>query len=856
MTKVPEPVRRYAQKSDEQTGQEPLEVLLVEDSPQFARLFVEALREKNQHVSVTVVSDGVEAVRLLAGDERYTTLPHPDIVFLDIELPGMNGREVLSLVRNRLKLTELPIHMLARSDDEKEILDCYRLGATTYIVKPGNFTGYDAVIRCIEDFRRLGVSDIGPTLVEPDQAVKLLVVEDSTQHVRILKELLSETPQRTFVCEVASTRAKAMKSIAEGEFDCILLDLALPDSDGLDTLRSVHSAAASTPIVVLSVTSEPQLGLPIVRAGAQDALVKWEFDSRLLERVVLHAMERKRLELEVCKKATELRGSEARLRRIIESNSDGMLVVNQRGVVQFLNPTAEGLLGNNKKQLIGKLCDLPLGAPNSPSQLEIERASGEPLLLDVRTTAIQWHGSSASLVTLRDITQYTRLKHRLAHNASYDQLTGLPNRQSFINRLSDVFERWSRNPSKYYAVFLVDLDRFQLINDSFGHPVGDSVLAIVARRLTSVLRPGDMVARVGGDEFTVLSEDVQRPAVVEVIATRILECLKEPLPIADQNVFPSASIGLALFSHEHQSGEDVLRDADTAMFRAKSKGGGCCCIFEQTMHEIVVARIALESSLKQAVERQEFCVFYQPIVSLIDGTVHRMEALVRWNHPERGVLRPQAFLETAEETGLIVPMGEQVLRAVCEQLKDWGVGEGTLTVPNISINLSGTQLLNDGFWRHTQTCIQEFGLDPRHLSFEVTENTFAENMSELDFILAKLKSLNCALLLDDFGTGSSSLAHLARFPIDVLKIDRSFITGIADSRSHKAIVSATIGMAHGLGLEIVGEGVETESDAEVLASLGCTFAQGYYYSHPVDSQAARDFCGDKTFTVPNKQIQS
>lgn len=220
----------------------------------------------------------------------------------------------------------------------------------------------------------------------------------------------------------------------------------------------------------------------------------------------------------------------------------------------------------------------------------------------------------------------------------------------------------------------------------------------------------------------------------------------------------------------------------------------------------------------------------------------------------RGLLRPLAFLETAEETGLIVPMGEHVLRAVCNQLKDWGAGEGGISIPNISINLSGTQLLYDGFWQHTQACIQETGLDPRHISFEVTENTFAENISELDVILAKLKSLNCALLLDDFGTGSSSLAHLARFPIDVLKIDRSFITGMAESRSNRAIVSATIGMAHGLGLEIVGEGVESESDVEVLASLGCTLAQGYYFSHPVDAQSAREFCGGKTFDVPSRPM--
>jgi diguanylate cyclase (GGDEF)-like protein/PAS domain S-box-containing protein len=439
----------------------------------------------------------------------------------------------------------------------------------------------------------------------------------------------------------------------------------------------------------------------------------------------------------------------------------------------------------------------------------------------------------------RDVTERRALEERLEYQALHDSLTGLPNRRSFVDRLGQALRRTRRKQNRV-AVLFMDLDGFKVVNDSLGHDAGDRLLVKVAERLRGCLRPEDTLARFGGDEFTVLIEDVEVPDGAVRVAERIVEELREPFTLDRRELYVAASIGVALGSEGTRDAEELLREADTSMYRAKDRGTGHE-VFDPAMYGRAVDRLDLENDLRRAIEEDEFVVHYQPIVSLQTGELWGMEALVRWEHPERGLLDPGEFVPVAEESGLVVPMGELVLEEACRRAVEWQRGFPRLPPLAMSVNLSGRQLRRPDLHEVVGRALADTGLPASSLGLDITETVYIGALDANTAALDRLRALGIRVSLDDFGSGYSSLSYLKRLPADILKIDKSFTRGLGLEAEDTAIVQTVVDLAHILGMEVVAEGVETEGQVALLREMGCDFAQGYYISKPLPSEAASTF---------------
>ena len=445
---------------------------------------------------------------------------------------------------------------------------------------------------------------------------------------------------------------------------------------------------------------------------------------------------------------------------------------------------------------------------------------------------------TANVELTREVAERKQVEEQLLHNAFHDGLTGLANRALFLDHLQLALGRARRHESYQFAVLFLDLDRFKVINDSLGHMAGDQLLVKIGRRLETVMRPGDTVSRLGGDEFAVLLDDLGDAGEAATVAGRLQRVLAVPCHLGGHEVFTTVSIGIALSSTDYHRPEDLLRDADTAMYRAKHLGKARHEVFEQSMHARAMDLLGLERDLRWAVERGELFLQYQPIVSLDTGALRGFEALVRWQHPERGLIPPTKFIPIAEETGLIIPIGRWVLSQACRQMRQWqrmSPADGQLP---INVNLSGKQFMQPDLLDQIREVLQETGLDPRSLKLEITESVVMDNIETATRTLEQLRALGVELGIDDFGTGYSSLSYLQRFPVGTLKIDRSFISRITESDGTAEIVSTIMKLAQTLGMDVVAEGVETEQQRAQLRALECESGQGYYFSRPIDSDAA------------------
>jgi diguanylate cyclase (GGDEF)-like protein len=428
-------------------------------------------------------------------------------------------------------------------------------------------------------------------------------------------------------------------------------------------------------------------------------------------------------------------------------------------------------------------------------------------------------------------------KEHFRHAAFHDALTGLPNRPLLIAHLKLAIDRSRLHHDHLFAVLFIDLDRFKNINDSLGHNTGDQLLVAIAARIGHCLRPTDTIARLGGDEFAILLDGLEDWTIATAVADRIQTEVSKPFSLNGHEVYTSASIGIRLSMDGREDAEDMLRDADTAMYRAKDNGKARHELFHATMHTRAVALLKLESDLRRAIEREEFCVHYQPIVSLETEALVGFEALARWNHPERGLVPPDEFIPLAEETGLITEIGAWVLREASMQLRKWQatLGKESLTM---SVNLSGKQLTQTDLIQQIQNTMQQTGINPTCLRLEITESVVMENAELATNTLLQLRKLGLHLSIDDFGTGYSSLSYLHRFPVNTLKIDRSFIGRMTQGDENSEIVRTICTLANNLGMEVVAEGVETREQLELLRSLKCEYGQGYFFSRPVDAEAA------------------
>jgi diguanylate cyclase (GGDEF)-like protein len=546
--------------------------------------------------------------------------------------------------------------------------------------------------------------------------LRVLTIEDNAGDARLVRAMLEEAAPGPVEVDHASRLALGMHGLLDRRYDCVLLDLSLPDADGLDGLTQIRTVAVDVPVVVLSGRADEQLAMQAVQEGAQDYLVKGQVDGRLLYRSITYAIERKRAEVQ------------------------------------------------------------------------------------------------------------------LAHQALHDQLTNLPNRALFYDRLGQALTRLERHNSAL-AVIFCDLDRFKVVNDSLGHGAGDRLLVDVAARLSGVLRAGDTAARFGGDEFVVLCEDIAGEPQAIQIAERLSEALRAPFQLGDDEVFVHTSVGIALAGDADARPEALIRDADAAMYRAKERGGGTYEVFDDAMRARAVHRLQVEHALHRAIDRGELEVHYQPQVNMATGALCGVEALVRWRHPEHGLLGPDAFIPAAEETGIIHALGLHVLEVACRQAA-WWQAAGAPTRVQMSVNLSPRQCQHPDLVQTVADVLRRTGADPALLCLEVTETAVMEDLGVMGGVLAALKDLGLTLAIDDFGTGYSSLRALQRLPFDVVKIDRSFVADLHRSDQEAAIVAAVISLAHALGKRTVAEGVEAIAQVQCLRGLGCDVGQGFHYARP------------------------
>jgi diguanylate cyclase (GGDEF)-like protein/PAS domain S-box-containing protein len=445
--------------------------------------------------------------------------------------------------------------------------------------------------------------------------------------------------------------------------------------------------------------------------------------------------------------------------------------------------------------------------------------------------------------SLSDVTDHKKTEKELLHNAYHDALTGLPNRSLFTDRLKKSIEKVRNGEGYSFGVLFLDLDRFKVVNDSLGHQIGDQLLVATARRLESCLRPGDIVARLGGDEFAIILEQVRQVNDAVQAAERIREHLSSPFNLSGHEVFISASIGIALNQTASEEPEEMLRNADTAMYRAKEQGRGSFELFDKAMQARNAALSQLETGLRRALAHDEFRVHYQPIISLDSWRISGFEALLRWEHPEHGYVSPLKFIPVAEETGLIIPIGQWVLKEACKQLRVWQDQFPSQPPLAMAVNLSGKQFSQPDLIDRIAQILKESDLEASSLKIEITESAIIENIDAAALMLKRIKSLGVRLCLDDFGTGYSSLSYLHRFPIDTLKIDRSFVSKINVPKNTE-IVRTILTLAANLGMDVVAEGVETRDQILKLTGLNCEYVQGYLLSKPIDGSAMRELISD------------
>ena len=584
---------------------------------------------------------------------------------------------------------------------------------------------------------------------------------------------------------------------------------------------------------------------------------------------------------------------EARFRTLVEQIPAVVFMAYLDGQIgeAYVSPQIEAMLGFSRAQWL----DDPLRwyariHPDDKQRWSVEAADlflcGRPLKSEYRVMASDgrtvWFQCDARMVRREDgrpwfihgvgfdITELKLAQEKLVHDAFHDSLTNLPNRALFTDRLERAVARAKRHKDYKFAVLFIDLDRFKIVNDSLGHRAGDDLLIQVAQRILHSLRLEDLVtrpatrlrpewttkddtlARLGGDEFTVLLDDLRDPTDSIRVAERIQRTLERPFFLEGQEVFVSASIGIAASSQLYVTAAEVLRDADIAMYRAKTQGKARCEVFDEAMHEHAVGRMKLETDLRKALERKEFRVYYQPIVSLTTGEIAGFEALVRWQRPGVGLVPPGQFITVAEEMGLIVFLGLWVLRTACEQAHHWHLQNPDKRPVTMSVNVSARQFMQPDIVEQVEKILRETGVEPSAVKLEITESVTMGDAERTIRIVTGLKKLGIRLSIDDFGTGYSSLSYLRRFPMDTLKIDRSFVHNLASNPENLEIVRTILGLARNLGMDVIAEGAETMEEVEHLKTLQCDFSQGYYFSKPVDSEQANALLGNAPFDQPLK----
>jgi diguanylate cyclase (GGDEF)-like protein/PAS domain S-box-containing protein len=680
--------------------------------------------------------------------------------------------------------------------------------------------------------------------MNPIQSV--LLIEDNLGDARLLREMLMEETWHTGLTHVGSL-SDAEMHFGDPAIDVILLDLGLPDAEGLGAVRRAHAAAPRVPLVVITGLDDDKLALQALQEGAQDYLVKGRIDTRGLLRALRYAIERKTME-------EALFEEKERAQVTLDCIGDGVICTDVAGGITFLNVAAAKLTGWSWQEAAGQpmaevlrmlntLGQSPKSIPPGPLLVEDPAArlpaSGilvrrDGFKLPVETSIAPIHNregkSTGAVVVLRDVSAARAMSLQMIYSTEHDFLTGLPNRKLMNDRIEQAIVLARRNVRKVAVLFL-DLDGFKHINDSLGHSIGDKLLRSIGARLVDCGRASDTVSRQGGDEFVVLLSEVQHAEDAAIAASRILTAVAGAHCVDEHELHVTTSIGVSVYPEDGLDAETLIKNADTAMYQAKENGRQSYQYFKPAMNARAVERQSIEANLRRALERSELTLRYQPKISIRTGEITGVEALVRWAHPDRGEVSPARFIPVAEDCGLILPIGNWVLRQACEQAQAW-VSAG-LPAATMAVNVSAKEFCSESFLEQLFLILDETGLDPSLLELELTESVLMKHAEPAAALLRTLRDHGVHVAVDDFGTGYSSLSYLRKFPIDTLKIDQSFVHQITSGAHDASIVTAVIGMARNLNLRVVAEGVETLEQLEFLQAQDCGEAQGFYFSRPV-----------------------
>ena len=699
-----------------------------------------------------------------------------------------------------------------------------------------------------------------------ENSVHILMIEDNQEEAVLIQEMLKAIPQPKFFISHKGSLAEGIDYLiqhvsGEDRIDIVLLDLHLPDGSRFEMYEKLRAHAAWIPIILLTNLNDEELALKLVRNGAQDYILKTELDCRLLNRSIRYAIERKQVD-------EALRVSEERYMLAIQGANDGIWDWNIQTNEMYYSPRwceilqlQPGEISNQPNEWISRIHPEDVEETNLAlhqhlegisehfeSEHRLKMGDGSYRWGLVRGLAVRDQSGKAHRMagSLTDITCQKENEEKLFYDAFHDSLTGLPNRALFLDRLKTAMERSKRFEESNFAVLFFDLDRFKLLNDSLGHIYGDRFLIKVANDLKTCLRAYDSAARLSGDEFAVLLEDIHNISDVIEITERIQQALQNPIQINGHKIVISASIGIILSDSRYKIPEDILRDADIAMYHAKVQGKACHAVFEPSMHKRTIMRLELESELRDILATEESCqqnlfMVFQPIVSLHNNQILGFEALIRWSHPERGLIYPNEFIPLAEETGLIHSLGLWVIKEACKQVRVWQdhLPYSSQHRPlSVSVNISGKQFSRPNLVDQIEEIIKDCSITPASLNLEITERLLIENNDSIMSSLERLRDLGINLQIDDFGRGYSSFSYLQHIPVNTLKIDSLFIQRIGQNPNNTEIIRSIVGLAKSLGLSVIAEGVETDSQFQELKNLECHFVQGYFISEAIRGNEA------------------
>ena len=679
------------------------------------------------------------------------------------------------------------------------------------------------------------------------KSLRLLLVEDNPGDARLLREMLNEASAHRTELRQAGSMYEAEKELRERAFDVVLLDLGLPDAQGLEAVRRACAVASRVPLVVLTGLDDESLATRALQEGAQDYLIKGQIETRGLLRALRYAIERKAME-------EALFVVNERAQVTLNCIGDAVVCTDITGNITFINMVGEKMTGWPSEEAAGR----PMGevfkildavtretAPNlmdaAVGQNRIARLQSNCILIrrdgfetPVEDSIAPIHDregkATGAVMVFRDVSTTRAMAQQMTHSAQHDFLTGLPNRMLLNDRVNHAIALAARHSKKVGVLFL-DLDGFKHINDSLGHPIGDKLLQSIAKRLVGCVRRSDTVSRQGGDEFVVLLSEMEQQEDAAISALRILEAVAQGHSIDQHDLHLTTSIGVSVHPDDGPDAETLVKNADTAMYQAKENGRQSYQFFKPAMTVRAVERQSIEESLRRALERNEFSLHYQPKIKLSTGEITGAEALIRWTHPTRGAVSPAHFIPVAEDCGLILPIGHWVLREACKQARGWL--DAGLPLGTIAVNISSMEFREDNFLESVFATLSETGLDPKSLELELTESVLMKRAESAASVLQTLRARGVQIAVDDFGTGYSSLSYLRKFPIDALKIDQSFVRQITSAPDDTTIVTAVISMGRSLKLRVVAEGVETQGEMAFLQAQQCDEAQGYYFSRPV-----------------------